>query len=529
MARLLPSSEQRAGREQPPWPRPAARSARAWAAAARPSRPRRSAAARASDRRRQQGQRAAGARAGPARVSRPLQSRASPGPSSRQGAGVGEERRADARRRASAALAPQRRSRMAAAAEQQEGADLARDDELALGAGLVEPPLGGRFGLLRVARSPRPCSAARAAASRRRGQPVAEQCQAGGQRAARGSGRARRSCSGRATKKTGSEGTMRPMAPSPRLTRRPARIMRRGDPRAGAQRVAAEAHGPARRPPPGRPRADREDGIAAAIARSSRWWRSAANRMVERRRREEAAGHACPAWPRSDRTCRCRQTGLDGDQRAADMDRGQGQPRREAEEQANHRAPAGAAEPVRWARAAGAGIVPPAAGLTRIRLSSRASSQAHAAAGHSARRSPGRSSSAAPSRAKTRSTPATSPDEQLGQHGPGRGPCDHGAPRPAMRPNRPRVKSPSTVSANGRVSSWAGGWRAASGRRRACSPASGSAPAGARSARPRPAPPAGRARRPGAVTQRPLAAEHRARLSGVMRRSIGQIGIRMIS
>ena len=56
---------------------------------------------------------------------------------------------------------------------------------------------------------------------------------------------------------------------------------------------------------------------------------------------------------------------------------------------------------------------------------------------------------------------------------------------------------------------------AASARRTACSPGSGSAPAGARSARPRPAPPAGRARRARA-SPTPPRATGRARLSGVI-------------
>ena len=230
------------------WRRPAARSARAWAAAARRSRPRRSAAAAAtigaaSQRQERQEQR----RADLAQQRRPAAARAR------------------GRRSAADAVAPARRGRRRRAPAPPAGAtaepaaplspnsrsvcDLARDDELALGARLLEPALRRRFGFLAIVAAPRPCSAARL-------QPADAADESASPNSAMAAGSdsssitsARSSCSGRARKKTGKDGTMRPMAPEAEIDQDAGQDHRRGDPGAGGQRVAAQPQQQARRRP----------------------------------------------------------------------------------------------------------------------------------------------------------------------------------------------------------------------------------------------------------------------------------------
>ena len=228
--------------------------------------------------------------AGPISPSSPASSRASPSAVGRQQVRLRQEDppgRGDRPRR----RRERRRAHSSAAAMNSSSVwSLAGDHELPLGARLVEPPLRRRFGLLRWS-----CSSAMvsrpAPASRRHGRrPRRTGAMAAGSDSSSTTS-ARSSCTGSARKKIGKDGTMRPMAPSPRLTRMPARIKRRRDPGTGGQRVAAEPDQQAaggrrvdRRWRPGRPCSSRRS------PRRSRWWKSAANSRVSAAAARKAPG-----------------------------------------------------------------------------------------------------------------------------------------------------------------------------------------------------------------------------------------------
>ena len=224
---------------------------------------------------------------------------------------------------------------------------------------------------------------------------------------------------------------------------------------------------------------------------------------------------------------RRRQAGLHGDERAADMDGGERQPRREAEQQADQHLGRQQARERPAARAAAPASLPASAGLSRTLKSSASSRRRRASTWCSPK--PGHSISAAPNRANTRSTAVALAGEQVSQHGRAGAGARHQAPMPAMRPNRPRVKSPRRSARRAGSGAGPAGSRPAWARRTAWSPGSGSAPAGARSARPRPAPPAALGAPTCSITQTVSAAELDHGLGRHRRSRCGQIGIRMIS